>query len=57
MKIANKAITKIQPTNPSSSAKIAKIKSLCGSGIYKYFCLLSPRPTPKNPPDPIAYKL
>ena len=25
--------------------------------MYKYFCLLSPSPTPKSPPDPIAYKL
>ena len=25
--------------------------------MYKYFCLLSPSPTPKRPPEPIAYKL
>lgn len=25
--------------------------------MYKYFCLLSPNPTPNNPPEPIAYKL
>ena len=25
--------------------------------MYKYFCLLSPSPTPKSPPEPIAYKL
>lgn len=30
------------PTNPSSSPIIEKIKSLCGSGMYRYFCLLSP---------------
>ena len=30
---------------------------MCGSGIYKNFCLLSPNPTPNSPPDPIAYKL
>ena len=55
--IANKIITIAQPINPSSSANTAKIKSLCGSGMYKYFCLLSPSPTPNSPPDPIAYKL
>ena len=25
--------------------------------MYKYFCLLSPSPTPNSPPEPIAYKL
>ena len=38
--IANNDITTKHPTNPSSSAIIANMKSLCGSGIYKYFCLL-----------------
>ena len=33
----NNASTTAQPTNPSSSAKIANIKSLCASGMYKYF--------------------
>ena len=54
---ANSINTTAHPTNPSSSANIEKIKSLCGSGIYKYFCLLSPKPTPNKPPEPIAYKL
>ena len=54
---ANKIITTVQPTKPNSSAKIENMKSFCGSGMYKYFCLLSPNPTPNNPPDPIAYKL
>ncbi len=57
IKIANKINTTAQPMNPSSSPKIENIKSLCGSGIYRYFCLLSPNPTPNNPPEPIAYKL
>ena len=57
MNTANNATTITQPINPNSSAKTANIKSLCGSDIYKYFCLLSPNPTPNNPPDPIAYKL
>ena len=57
MKIINSATTIIQPTNPSSSANIENMKSLCGSGIYKYFCLLFPSPNPNIPPDPIAYKL
>ena len=53
---ANNIITKAQPTNPNSSAKIAKIKSLCASGIYKYFWVLFPNPTPNNPPEPIAIR-
>ena len=53
----NKKITNIQPKNPNSSAKTANIKSFCGSGKYKYFCLLFPSPKPNNPPEPIAYKL
>ena len=55
--IANNIKTAVQPTKPSSSPNIENIKSLCGSGIYKNFCLLSPKPAPNNPPEPIAYKL
>ena len=55
--IANNKNTTKHPTNPSSSANTAKIKSLCGSDKYKYFCLLSPNPAPNRPPEPIAYKL
>ncbi len=40
IKIANKTITKAQPINPNSSANTENIKSFCGSGKYKYFCLL-----------------
>ena len=40
IKIANKTITKAHPINPNSSAKTEKIKSFCGSGKYRYFCLL-----------------
>ncbi len=50
MKIANKINTATQPINPNSSPNIEKIKSLCGSGIYKNFCLLSPSPAPNSPP-------
>ena len=50
MKMANKIKTTAHPINPNSSPKIEKIKSLCGSGIYKNFCLLSPKPAPKSPP-------
>ena len=57
MKIPNKPITIAHPTKPNSSANTAKIKSVCGSDMYKYFCLLWPNPTPNNPPEPIAYKL
>ncbi len=48
--IANNISTAAQPINPNSSPKIENIKSLCGSGIYKNFCLLSPNPAPNNPP-------
>ena len=37
--IANNINTTIQPTNPSSSAITENMKSLCGSGKYKYFAL------------------
>ena len=57
IKIANRINTIAQPINPTSSPNIEKIKSLCGSGIYKYFCLLSPKPAPNKPPEPMAYKL
>ena len=57
IKIANSTITTAHPIKPISSDNTEKIKSLCGSGMYKYFCLLSPNPKPNNPPDPIAYKL
>lgn len=38
--IANKTITNVHPIKPNSSAKTENIKSFCGSGKYKYFCLL-----------------
>ncbi len=41
---------------PNSSINIAKIKSLCDSGI-EYLSCPSPRPTPKMPPFFIADKL
>lgn len=50
MKIANRINTAAHPIKPSSSPKMEKIKSLCGSGMYKNFCLLSPNPAPNNPP-------
>ena len=50
IKIANNKITTAQPIKPNSSANTEKIKSLCGSGMYKYFCLLSPSPAPNIPP-------
>ncbi len=50
IKIANNIKTIAQPMNPNSSPKIEKMKSLCGSGIYKNFCLLSPSPAPNSPP-------
>ncbi len=50
IKIANNINTMVHPINPTSSPNIEKIKSLCGSGMYKNFCLLSPNPTPNSPP-------
>lgn len=50
IKIANKTKTATHPINPNSSPRIEKIKSLCGSGMYKNFCLLSPNPAPNRPP-------
>lgn len=50
IKIANKINTIVHPINPNSSPNIEKIKSLCGSGMYKNFCLLSPNPAPNSPP-------
>ncbi len=50
MKIANSIITIAHPTNPNSSASTANMKSLCGSDMYKNFCLLSPSPAPNSPP-------
>ncbi len=50
IKMANKINTMLHPIKPNSSPKMEKIKSLCGSGIYKNFCLLSPKPAPNNPP-------
>ena len=39
---------------PNSSTIIAYIKSVYGSGRYKYFCVEFPRPTPVKPPLLIA---
>ena len=36
-----------------NSAMIEKIKSVCASGRKKSFCLPSPNPSPKKPPEPI----
>ena len=52
----NNNITKVAPINPNSSHTTEKTKSLCGSGKNKNFCLDPPIPSPKKPPDPIAYK-
>lgn len=55
IKIANKIKTAAHPINPNSSPKIEKIKSLWGSGIYKNFCLLSPKPAPNRPPRTVLH--
>ena len=54
--IAKSKITTIQPTKPNSSAIIENMKSFCGSGMYKYFCVLFPRPTPKSPSENQSHK-
>lgn len=50
IKIANKINTATHPIKPNSSPNMEKMKSLCGSGMYKNFCLLSPSPVPNRPP-------
>ena len=35
---------------------IAKMKSLCASGIQLYFCRLWPSPTPNQPPEASPYR-
>ena len=50
----NSATTSTAPIKPSSSHKIEKIKSFCGSGTYRYFCRLLPSPSPASPPDAMA---
>ena len=41
-------------TRPNSSTITAKIKSVYGSGKYKYFWVELPRPVPVKPPLFIA---
>ena len=40
--MANNMMTTAHPIKPNSSPNIENMKSLCGSGIYRNFCLLSP---------------
>lgn len=40
-----------EPINPSSSPMIAKMKSVCASGIQCHFCRLWPMPTPHQPSE------
>ena len=51
----NSIITAIAPNSPNSSHIMEKIISFCASGRNPSFCILSPRPLPKMPPEPIAY--
>ena len=46
----NPPTTASAPTNPSSSAITAKMKSLCASGRYPSLLLLPPMPEPVSPP-------
>ena len=50
-----KRIMTVTPAKPSSSAVIAKTKSLYASGRYEYFWMLFPKPAPVRPPEPIAH--
>ena len=43
------------PIRPSSSPRIAKMKSFVAFGTQPHFSLLSPSPTPNRPPEPIAH--
>ena len=50
----NSATASAAPIKPSSSHRIEKIKSFCGSGTYRYFWRLLPSPSPASPPDAMA---
>jgi hypothetical protein len=53
--IPKKSRSKIEPTNPHSSAKAAKIKSVLYSGRkLSRDCVPKPTPFPYKPPDPTA---
>ena len=52
-KRANNNIKKRPPMIPSSSTRIANIKSVCASGRKKFFWKLFPIPKPSHPPCPI----
>ena len=54
---ANSRITAQAPTKPSSSHRMEKMKSFCGSGTNRCFWRLLPRPRPAAPPEPMAYRL
>ena len=56
-KTTKNAKNKVDPNNPNSSAKIAKIKSVYIKGKYCNFCIERPKPCPKRPPEPMANKL
>ena len=53
-KPANRAITVRVPTKPNSSARMEKMKSVWASGRKNSFRRLSPKPTPNQPPLPMA---
>ena len=47
-------INNIEPTNPNMFVYTVNIKSVYGSGKYKYFWVELPKPTPVSPPLFIA---
>ena len=45
----------MQPTKPNSSAKVAKMKSVCFSGRkFRWLYEPRPKPLPRRPPEPSA---
>ena len=55
IRIKNSISTNPAPNKPSSSQIMEKIMSFCASGTKPSFWMLSPRPRPNKPPDPMAY--
>ena len=50
-----RTVTHSVPMSPNSSPMMAKMKSVVDSGTHPHFPPLEPRPTPNQPPEPIAY--
>lgn len=52
----NSSSTTMHPTTPSSSATMAKMKSLCALGSQPHLSWPWPSPTPNQPPSATAQR-